>query len=259
MKKLYPIVITALVLVSLFFTYECALGLKGLYFQVFPDISVLKNYYPVAVGKDGHRIIYKFQKARPAHWLALRQIPKQAVGAILMSEDSSFFQHHGYSPEAIRAAWEYNHKPGVKVKRGGSTITQQVVKNLFLSPEKTLTRKVRELLLAVELERKFSKAKILETYLNIAEWGPNTYGIEQASERYFKKPAANLTAREAATLAFMLPNPEKYQHSIRGGELTQFATERVESILEKMWKSGKISDDEYVSSSAEAPDDIPSL
>ena len=173
-----------------------------------------------------------------------------------MSEDSEFFEHDGYSPEGIRAAIKYNEKPGVKIKRGGSTITQQVVKNLFLTPQKTITRKVRELLLAVDLDRKFSKAKILETYINIAEWGPEVYGIQDASWRYFKKPATELTAREGAILAFMLPNPIKYSHSYRDGTLTAFATKRVDTILERMWRTGHLSDEEYTSS--EVGDELPS-
>jgi monofunctional biosynthetic peptidoglycan transglycosylase len=218
------------------------------YRSVFPDTSILKTSYPVAVGKEGSRNLYKFQRSRPEGWVSLKEVPRHVIGAVIMAEDAEFFQHRGYSPDGIREALEHNSKPGVKNKRGGSTITQQVVKNLFLTPEKTMTRKVRELLLAMELERKFSKGKILETYLNIAEWGPGVYGIERASRRYFEKPAADLSAKEAAILAFMLPNPNRYQHSIRDGELTEFATKRVDAILERMWKTGKISDEEYVSS-----------
>ena len=226
------------------------------YRRVFPDLAVMKTQYPRAVAKNGSQIIYRFAKDRPSHWVNLSQISRQAVAAILMSEDSGFFEHHGYEPDSIREAIEHNSRPGVKVKRGGSTITQQVIKNLFLSPEKTMSRKVRELLLAVELERKYPKRKILETYLNIAEWGPGVYGIEEASQHYFHKAASELTAHDAAILAFMLPNPIKYQHSIRDGELSAFAQKRVDTILERLWKTGKISDDEYTS--AGTAEEIPS-
>ncbi|MBI3555437.1 MAG: monofunctional biosynthetic peptidoglycan transglycosylase [Deltaproteobacteria bacterium] len=253
---LYAFAVSLLITAALTMTYQGGRSVADFYHRIFPDTSVMKTQYPVAVAKVGPQITYKFQKQRPPHWVNLGQISKQAVAAILMSEDSGFFQHHGYEPEAIRAAIEHNTKPGVKVKRGGSTITQQVVKNLFLSPEKTITRKVRELLLAMEIERKYSKKKILETYLNIAEWGPGVYGIEQASQRYFKKNPADLTAHDAAVLAFMLPNPTKYQHSVRDGELTAFAQKSVETILERMWKTGHISDEEYTSS--EVQEEIPS-
>jgi monofunctional biosynthetic peptidoglycan transglycosylase len=225
------------------------------YRQIFPDVSVVKRMYPVAKGKEGKQNLYRFQSLRPADWKSLKQIPKHVVAAVLMAEDSAFFQHHGYDSEAIRAAWEHNHRPGVKVKRGGSTITQQVVKNLFLSPEKTMIRKIRELLLAVELERTTSKARILEVYLNIAEWGPGVYGIEQAAHRYFNKPSVLLLPREAATLAFMLPNPTKYQHSLREEGLSDFASRQVSVILERMWRTGNISDEEYRTVGAPANDE----
>lgn len=246
--KLYTGWVLSSIAATALLSYASVKATHAIYREIFPDVTVLKTEYPVAVKKEGHNIIYKFQKTKPASWRRLRELPRTVVGAILMAEDSAFFQHKGYSPEGIRYAIEHNSKPGVKIKRGGSTITQQVVKNVFLTPEKTITRKVRELLLAVELERKVSKAKILEVYLNIAEWGPGIYGIEQASRKYFQKPAANLTARDAAILAFMLPNPIKYRHSIREDGLTAFASRRVEQILERMWRTGKISDEEYSSS-----------
>lgn len=252
----WPLAVALMIVAGCLGTYVSVLGVQAAYRRVLPDVTVLRQEYPVPIAKDGPHIIYKFQRQRPQSWVNLNQISKQAVAAILMSEDSGFFQHHGYEPEAIKAAMEHNSKPGVKVKRGGSTITQQLVKNLFLSPEKTISRKVRELLLSVEIERRFPKRKILETYLNIAEWGPGVYGISQASHRYFAKNPAELTAREAAVLAFMLPNPIKYQRSVRDGELTAFAQKRVDDILEKLWKTGHISDDEY--SSAEAADKLPS-
>lgn len=236
--------------------YSSVKALHYAYRRVLPDVSVLKTSYPVPVGKQGHQVLYKFQPKRPVNWISLNQVSRQAVAAILISEDSGFFQHHGYEPESIRAAIEHNSKPGVKIKRGGSTITQQLVKNLFLSPEKTITRKVRELLLSVEIERKYSKRKILETYLNIAEWGPGIYGIGQASQKYFHKDPKDLTAHDAAILAFMLPNPVRYQNSVRGGDLSDFAQRRVEAILERMWKTGKISDEEYTSS--ESSEELPS-
>jgi monofunctional biosynthetic peptidoglycan transglycosylase len=257
-KRFYAFFISFSSLGASFFAYETALLCRAVYRHVFPDIAVLRVAFPVAVKKEGHKIEYRWQRNRPAHWISLRQVPRQAVAAILMAEDAGFFSHKGYEPEAIRAALEHNMKPGVKIIRGGSTITQQVVKNLFLSPEKTLTRKVRELLLAIELERRFSKGKILETYLNIAEWGPGIYGLEQASRRYFGKPATELSARDAAVLAFMLPNPTKYRYSVRDGELTKFAARRVDTILERMWRRGHISDEEYASSgsSAELPSSL---
>ena len=116
------------------------------YRSVFPDISILRTHFPLAIGKEGKRNTYKFIPNRPAHWVDLKSISPRAVAAILVSEDGGFFHHEGYEPELIRKAWEENRRAG-RYKRGASTITQQVVKNLFLSPEKTMSRKIRELLL----------------------------------------------------------------------------------------------------------------
>lgn len=261
-NRLYPFFVTASILAASVLSIYGMIGLHSVYRMVLPDVSVLRTKYPVPVKKVDSKIIYAFQTRKPVNWVSLKEIPRSVVAAIILSEDGTFFQHHGYSAEAINAALEYNAKAGTKIKRGGSTITQQVVKNLFLTPEKTISRKIRELLLSVEMERKFPKARILETYINIAEWGPGVYGIEQASERYFHKPAANLTPKDAAVLAFMLPNPGKYQYSIqkgdspRGDGLSEFAAKRVELILERMWKTGYISAEEY--SSSTTPTIVPS-
>lgn len=224
------------------------ISLKEIYRSVIPDVTVLKSQYPVAVGKEGKSILYKLQNDKPKHWRTLKQISKNIVAAVLLSEDAAFFRHPGYDANAIKAAWEHNRKPGVKVKRGASTITQQVVKNIFLTHEKTMTRKIRELILALQLERNFTKKQILEIYLNIVEWGPNVYGVEQAAHKYFGKNAANLNPREGATLAFMLPNPNKYRHSIKeDGELSNFGEDRVETIMSRMLKAGYISEEEFSS------------
>ena len=145
----YSSFVVALIGVAGLTAYGSAMATRALYRKVFPDVSILRNEYPVAIGKIDGRIHFRFQKEKPATWLTLSQVPRRIVAAVLMAEDAGFFQHKGYEPESIRHAIEHNAKPGVKIKRGGSTITQQLVKNLFLSPEKTITRKARELLLAV--------------------------------------------------------------------------------------------------------------
>jgi monofunctional biosynthetic peptidoglycan transglycosylase len=213
-----------------------------------PDVSVLQTHYPVAKGKEGRKNLYKLVAEKPKHWRRLNQISPMAVTAVLMSEDSSFYRHKGYDPEAIHAALEENLKAGRYLK-GGSTITQQVAKNIFFGPEKTIKRKILELLTARELERLLGKRKILELYLNLAEWGPGIYGIEQAAQRYFAKSSAELNAREAATLAFMLPNPTRLRYSAFGENgPTHYGQARIARIVERLWRTGKISFDEYASS-----------
>ena len=249
---MFKYVIAFIILGSIVVTYFGYQSAHRGYRKIFPDVQVVQNQYPVFLKKEGLKNSYIFHKKKPGHWRTLHEISRKAIGAILTAEDGNFYKHNGYDPEAIREAIKHNSLPGIRVKRGGSTITQQVVKNLFLFPEKTISRKIREILLAVEVERLVSKNKILEIYLNIAEWGPGIYGIEQASEHYFNKSAQDLTAKEGAVLAFLLPNPRRYQHSFKNGELSIFGTNRVDTILERMWKTGRISDEEYLSASNES-------
>lgn len=246
----YTILVLALICAAAFGTFWSYQKISEIYAEVLPDTEVLLTHYPVAKGKEGKRNIYELSTQKPKTWKNLNEISKSAISAVLASEDGSFYQHKGYDPEAIRKAWAENKKLG-RYAKGGSTITQQLVKNVFLSPEKTITRKIREIILAVAIEKKLGKKKILETYLNIAEWGPGVYGIEQAAQTYFGKSASQLTAREGAILAFMLPNPRKYRNSLRGDDgLTEFGQQRVSTILERLWRTGKISDDEYFSTSS---------
>jgi membrane peptidoglycan carboxypeptidase len=139
-------------------------------------------------------------------WMPLWSMADTLQTAVVVWEDPAFFHHGPINPQEIaRAVW-LNLRAGNYV-RGASTITQQVVKNQFLSPEKSLRRKVREVILAYRLEQALTKQQILTAYLNIADWGEGVAGAEAASRKYFGKPAASLDWAEAALLAGMLPNP----------------------------------------------------
>ena len=142
-------------------------------------------------------------------WVPLWAISPKLQSAVVLWEDPAFYHHSGldYS-EIARAVW--TDLRTVSYRRGASTITQQVAKNLFLGPEKTLRRKVREAILAGRLERALPKDDILTVYLNIAEWGDGIVGAEAASRRYFDKSASDLNWTEAALLAGILPNPRKW-------------------------------------------------
>jgi monofunctional biosynthetic peptidoglycan transglycosylase len=126
--------------------------------------------------------------------------------AVVVAEDARFYEHDGVDWEALRGAVEHNLEKGA-LKVGGSTITQQLAKNLYLSPARTPWRKLRELAIARRLERRLSKKRILELYLNVIEFGPRTFGVEAASRRYFGKPARELGREESATLAAVIPSP----------------------------------------------------
>lgn len=159
-------------------------------------------------------------------WVPYDQLPDTLKRAVIASEDSSFANHDGVDWTAVERAWQKNAaaeeqaeqrtrqaRSGNRPPRivGGSTITQQLAKNLFLSGERTLLRKGQELVLTVLLETFLSKRRILELYLNNVEWGEGIFGAEAAAQRYFRKPAARLNGYEAARLAVMLPRPKYFE------------------------------------------------
>ncbi|ESS15347.1 Penicillin-binding protein F [Betaproteobacteria bacterium MOLA814] len=162
-------------------------------------------------------------------WVGDAAISNKLRQAVVASEDSEFFRHYGVDWEAIQGAWQRNsraeqravtkraNKPAKVV--GGSTITQQLAKNLLLSKERTFLRKGQELLLTFALETCLSKHRILTIYLNSVEWGEGIFGAEAAAQHYFKKSASKLSSREAAKLAVMLPNPKFYEDRPNSGYL----------------------------------------
>jgi len=206
------------------------------FFFNLPDVKILKSHYPIIENLTTRR----YQKTKPKDWLDIKTLPRRVYGGIIVSEDWEFFNHSGFDFPQMQSALLEDLKTGT-FKRGGSTITQQVVKNLFLSQEKTLMRKYKELTLSTELEENFDKLKILELYLNIAEMGPNLFGLERASLFYFKKHARDLRPKEAAFIAMLLPSPKRYSVSFRKKELTRYADRIIVSVLNKMEKGGFIS------------------
>jgi monofunctional biosynthetic peptidoglycan transglycosylase len=178
-------------------------------------------------------------------WSTLSEISRQAIGAVVVSEDWAFYEHKGYDANQIKEAMKSNLDRG-RYARGASTITQQVVRNVFLDQDKNLWRKIKELILAVHLEQTVGKNKILETYLNIAEWGQGIYGIRAASQHYFHKMPSDLTAKEGAFLAMLLPSPRRYSQSFRSHQLSDYARTTINSILDKMAQAKYITDEERV-------------
>ena len=176
-------------------------------------------------------------------WVAYSQISDNLKRAVIASEDDSFTNHDGVDWDALEKAWEKNAKaeqkaaskqppakaaPGKPAPKppkvvGGSTITQQLAKNLFLSGERTLLRKGQEFVLTLILEQLLTKQRILEIYLNSVEWGEGVFGAEAAAQHYFRKPAAQLSSYEAARLAVMLPRPRYYEKLPNSGYLASRA------------------------------------
>ena len=147
--------------------------------------------------------------ARDYRWVPYSRISPNLRRAVLVAEDDLFWDHEGIDLDALRESLQQNLSKG-EVVRGGSTITQQLAKNLYLSPSRDPVRKLRELMITRLLERVLTKERILELYLNVVEWGDGVWGAEAASRRYFRKPAAQLTPSEAALLAGSLINPIRY-------------------------------------------------
>lgn len=140
-------------------------------------------------------------------WVSLGSISPNLVRAVIASEDNQFCRHHGVDLRELEAVLEQTEAETLDQARGGSTITMQVAKNLFLWNDRNVIRKAIEIPLAFAIELMWPKHRIIEVYLNIAEWGPGVFGAEAAAQHHFRKPASRLTEREAALLAVGLPNP----------------------------------------------------
>jgi monofunctional biosynthetic peptidoglycan transglycosylase len=145
---------------------------------------------------------------RVQSWVPLSRVSRHLVHAVVAAEDQKFFGHEGVDWDAIKQSVEVNRRKG-RFARGGSTLTQQLAKNLFFTTRKDPVRKLRELVVAYWLEKDLSKARILELYLNVIEWGDGVYGAQAAAQRYYGKSAATLSPEEAAGLAAMIPNPRR--------------------------------------------------
>jgi monofunctional biosynthetic peptidoglycan transglycosylase len=184
-------------------------GLVYLY-QSLPDVSVLKQRNPKSSALMELRAEEYRQKgirlARQQVWVSYGAISEHLKKAILLGEDAAFFSHKGVDMNELREALKKDWETG-SFKRGGSTITMQLAKNLYLSPSKNPLRKVKEIIIARQLEQALPKRRIFEIYLNVVEWGRNIYGAEAAARHYFGKSAASLDILEAATLAALLPSP----------------------------------------------------
>jgi monofunctional biosynthetic peptidoglycan transglycosylase len=195
-------------------------------------------------------------RGRPARsaqsWVPLARVSRHLIHAVLAAEDQNFFGHEGVDWEAIQRSIEKD----VEKRRfasGGSTITQQLAKNLFFGTSKTLTRKVRELIVARWLEADLSKARILALYLNVIEWGDGVYGCEAAARRWYGKPANELSAEEAAGLAAMIPNPRRLNPQVNPARHAR-ATRRV---LWLMAKAGYLGRDAAGLGAEPSPEPVP--
>ncbi|MFN7961114.1 MAG: monofunctional biosynthetic peptidoglycan transglycosylase [Thermoanaerobaculia bacterium] len=201
-----------------------------------PDVAALAKNNP-----ESTAFIDRYQRQRGPDGKPLRAdwrlVPYAAISdhlkhAVVVAEDIDFFSHQGFDWEEMKKAWEKSRKEDVPL-RGASTLSQQLVKNLWLSPSRNPWRKLKEALLTRDLEEALAKRRILELYLNVVEFGPGIYGAEAASRRYFGKPAAALSEYEAASLAASLPRPSSWHPGASGRGYRRY----VERIVERMEKT----------------------
>jgi len=208
-KRRSPVRILSTILIICILAISSSIG----FYLFYPDISKLKKTNP---GKTSF-MEYREREWREAgkknrirqSWKPLSKISPYVIKAVIISEDDKFWTHDGFDFDAMQKAMDKNIKKG-RFQYGGSTISQQLAKNLYLTPSRNPVRKLKEAVLTWRIERTLSKRRILEIYLNVAEWGEGVFGIEAASRRYFGKSASAIDAREAARLVSALPNPRRY-------------------------------------------------
>ncbi|MBI5241832.1 MAG: monofunctional biosynthetic peptidoglycan transglycosylase [Elusimicrobia bacterium] len=223
----------------LFRALAAAFLLSAVYVLWLPDVEPLKHSNP----RTTAYIELKRSAARRAGkkftprlvWVPWDRISEHLKHAVFVAEDDTFYRHKGVDWESVKSAlrrdWEMR-----RFAYGGSTITQQVARNLYLSPSKNPLRKLKELLIARRLEKSLGKRRIFELYLNIAQWGKDIYGAEAAAQAYFGKSAADLTADEAVAMAVVLPNPKRWSPAARG----RYVERNMRRIMGRMRASGML-------------------
>jgi monofunctional biosynthetic peptidoglycan transglycosylase len=223
---------------SVLVTFIAGIGFY-LYYTL-PDVSELKQKNPKTTAlmelRDEEYKNNNVKNRRQQTWIAYEAFSDHLKKAVLISEDAAFFSHKGVDLNELTAALKKDWETW-SFARGGSTITMQLAKNLYLSPSKNPLRKVKELIIAWQLEQKLSKRRIFEIYLNVVEFGRNIYGAEAASRFYFDKSATALDPLEAATLAALLPSP-------RTSRERNILTRR-NLILGRLTRVGYLSNEEY--------------
>ena len=214
----------ALLLIGLILTYQL---------WIFAHVVWWNFYNPSTSACRGDRLEVLQEKNPDANlrhkWVPYKKISMNLKRALVASEDANFLEHEGFDWEAMQKAYEKNLRKG-KVVAGGSTISQQLAKNLFLSGQRSVFRKLEEAIITVMIEAVMDKRRIFEIYLNIIEWGNGVFGAEAASRYYFRKSASELDAWEAAKLAAMVPNPRFYDRH----RDTAYLQRRTSLILARM-------------------------
>jgi monofunctional biosynthetic peptidoglycan transglycosylase len=243
MKKFFYAIIAVIVIYA---------GYIGISLMLLPSVSdladrKLSRTIQVKDWKGKYRPFVVGPKNR--YWTPSAAIPAEMKWGVILAEDSNFFKHEGIDVKAIKNAIKYDLEKK-SMARGASTITQQVAKNLFLTREKSISRKIKEIILAKRMEQELTKGRIIELYLNVIELGPMVYGIGHGARYYFGKSPSELTPRECAFLAAMLPGPRvAYNPYKKLGKVLK----RSDMILRLLRGKGVLSEDEYRQALAEVP------
>lgn len=202
-----------------------------------PDVARLRRENPKTTALMELRDEQALARGRkPVHrmvWRPLNRISSNLIHAVLLAEDDTFFHHHGFDWDQIKIAARINWKKK-RFAYGGSTLTQQLTRTLFLSPRKNLLRKAKEAVITVRLEGTLPKRRILELYLNTVEWGDGIYGAEAAARHYYGKSCSDLTPEESVALASILPSPRKWSPH----RVTPFMARRRGNLLMRMEREG---------------------
>lgn len=228
-----------------------AFGCAAYLYLTLPDVRALRSSNPSTTafielrGREARA--RGSEPRRVQRWISYARISPHLKRAVLVAEDSAFWQHDGIDYEQLKESMEVNLERGEFV-RGASTITQQLAKNLYLSPSRNPIRKLRELVIARRLEAELSKQRILELYLNVIEWGDGIYGAEAAARTYFRKSAAELTPQESALLAGAIVNPRV----LTPGQPTARLRRRQQMIMGRM---GAVTPPPVVADTVPAPVD----
>lgn len=179
------------------------------------------------------------------NYVKLQNISPYFKNLTIVAEDTTFYSHNGFDLAEIKNSFEQNWL-SFKFARGGSTITQQLVKNVFLSKEKTILRKIKEAYLAYQVESLFSKDQILEKYFNVIELGPKIYGVKAAANRYFQKYPSELNLVESAFLTYLIPNPINHSRVFTNQKLSPYSRYRILDLCYRLYRFGKISENQYL-------------
>lgn len=184
-----------------------------------------------------------------SNYVHLPMVPQHFIDALIVNEDASFFRHNGFDYYEIQQSIKQNFER-MEYFRGASTLSQQLVKNAFLSSEKDLSRKIKEVYLTYSLESQFSKKQILEKYINVVEFGKDLYGLKAASQHYFNKAPIDLNLLESAYLVYLLPNPIGFSQSFYKKKLSKHAKKRIQTTLRRLLKYRKITEAKYMTASS---------